>query len=63
MNNAIDLGVAIIQRWNNETINNERITNDENDDESSFNWHPVLYSLLVILFVVLIILISHRCYK
>ena len=63
MNNTIDLGVAIIQRWHNETIKRNDITIDEDNDENSFDWHPILYTLLAILLGVLIILTSYKCYK
>ena len=63
MNNTIDLGVAVIHSWKNETSNKKPIINDENEDESSFDWHPILYTLLAIIFFALAMLITHMCYK
>ena len=56
INNEIDLGIAVIRTW---TVREEN-TNDDSDKNAS-DWHPLLYSLLAMLFALCILFISYNC--
>ena len=61
MNNRIDLGIAIIRTW---TITEETTDDSDDSDKNASNWHPLVYSLLAILFTLLIIsFIFYSCYR
>ena len=60
MNNGIDLGIAIIRTW----TTREEITNDSDDsDKNSTHWHTLSYSLLAMVFTLLILFIPYSCYR
>ena len=59
MNNGIDLGIAIIRTW----TTMDEITNNNDSDNNATNWHILLYSLLAMLFTLLILFISYNFYR
>ena len=61
MNNGIDLEVAIIKTWT--TAENATVTDDDDNDQSSYDWHYLLYSFLAILSVVIIVLLFYNSYR
>ena len=61
MNNGIDLEVAIIKTWT--TAENATVTDDDDDNQSSYDWHYLLYSFLAILSVVIMVLLFYNSYR
>ena len=61
MDNGIDLEVAIINTWT--TAENATVTDDDNNDQYSYDWHYLLYSFSAILFVVIIVLLFYNSYR
>ena len=61
MNNGIDLGIAIIRTW----TTTEEIINDSDDSDknSTYYWHILSYSLLAMVFTLLILFIPYSCYR
>ena len=60
MNNGIDLGIAIIRTW---TITEETTDDSDDSDKNASDWHPLVYSLLAILFTLFISFIFYSCYR
>ena len=61
MNNGIDLEVAIIKTWT--TAENATVTDDDDNDQSSYDWHYLLYLFSAILSVVIIVLLFYNSYR
>ena len=61
MNNGIDLEVAIIKTWT--TAENATVTDDDDNYQSSYDWHYLLYSFSAILSVVIIVLLFYNSYR
>ena len=61
MNNGIDLEVAIIKTWT--TGEDAAVTDNDDDDQSSYDWHYLLYSFSAILSVVIIVLLFYNSYR
>ena len=61
MDNGIDLEIAIIKTWT--TAENATVTDDDDNDQSSYDWHYLLYSFSAILSVVIIVLLFYNSYR
>ena len=60
MNNGIDLEIARLQTWTSEDDTQSGV---DNDDEKSYDWHPLLYAFFAIFFVVIVLFISYNGYR
>ena len=61
MNNGIDLEVVIIKTWT--TAENATVTDDDDNDQSSYDWHYLLYSFSAILSIVTMVLLFYNSYR
>ena len=61
MDNGIDLEVAIIKTWT--TAENATVTDDDDNDQYSYDWHYLLYSFSAILSIVIMVLLFYNSYR